>query len=95
VWHELVLHGIGGRTIAEAKERITHDEFVAWHAYIRKRGTLNWGMRLEVGFGFLLSRVYNATGGDTEPADFLPHMRPEPLEDTPENLARLMRGDMT
>jgi hypothetical protein len=88
-----VLNGIGGRTIAEAKERITHDEFVAWVGYIRKRGTLNVGLRLEVGLGLLLSRVYNATGGDTEPTDFMPHLKPEPLEDTPENLGRLMRGE--
>lgn len=88
-----MLHGIGGRTIAEAKERLTNDEFVSWLAYIRKRGTLNWGMRLEVGFGQLLALVTSGLGGDASPADYMPHLRPEPLEDTPENLARLMRGE--
>ena len=35
VWHELVLNGIGGCTIREAKERIDYDEYRAWVAYLK------------------------------------------------------------
>lgn len=42
-----MLNGIGGRTIAEAKERISYVEVMQWIAFINKRGTLNNGMRLE------------------------------------------------
>lgn len=89
-----MLHGIGGRTIAEAKERMTHHEFVSWCAYVRKRGTLHVGMRLEIGFGQVLAAIARACGGDSSPIDFMPHMKAEPLDDTPENLAKLMRGEV-
>ena len=89
-----MLHGIGGRTIAEAKERLTYDEFVSWAAYIRKRGTLHFGMRLEIGFGQVLAAISRAAGGQGDPLDFMPHLKAEPLEDTPENLAKLMRGEV-
>lgn len=91
MWHELVLHGIGGRTIAEAKERLTHAEFLDWVAYLRKRGTLHVGMRLEVGFALIASLIARATGGDAEMLDFMPHAENEVLEDTPENLMKLMQ----
>jgi len=37
--------GIGGRTIAEAKRRLTVSEFLAWMAYRRKYGSLHFGLR--------------------------------------------------
>ena len=93
-----MLNGIGGPTIEIAKENLTVAEVRQWEAYIARRGTLNVGLRLEGLLGPLLSRVYNATGGRTEPADFMPHLRLRPedevLEDTPENLALLMRGEI-
>lgn len=59
MWHELVLHGIGGRTIAEAVHRISYPEFLRWCAFRRKRGSLNLGMRLEEGFAMLASVYVN------------------------------------
>jgi hypothetical protein len=77
--HELVLAGVGGRTVAEAKERLTYAEAVAWEAYRRKYGTLNVGLRLEIGFGQLLAAVANALGNKADPLDYMPHVpRPEP-----------------
>ena len=49
MWHELVLNGIGGRTIAEAQESISAVEFMQWVMYRRKRGSLNVGLRVEAG----------------------------------------------
>ena len=91
MWHELVLHGIGGRTIAEAKERLTHDEFTSWVAYRRERGTLHVGMSLEAGFALIASMIARATGGTAEMRDFMPHVDDDVLEDTPENLMKLMQ----
>ena len=49
VWHELVLNGVGGSTIAEAKERLSYAEYRAWVAYLKdKRGSLHPGHRLEL-----------------------------------------------
>lgn len=43
----MVLCGVGGRTIAEAQENISVDEFQRWLAYRRKRGTFHLGRRVE------------------------------------------------
>ena len=59
MWHQLVLHGIGGRTIAEAKRSISDREFRRWLKYIEKNGTLDWGMRLEGGFALLAFLIAN------------------------------------
>lgn len=67
-----MLNGIGGRTIAEAKERMSHAEFFAWCTYIQKRGSLNFGQRLEQGVALLASVVNRSAGGKAQMSDFLP-----------------------
>ena len=47
MWHELVLCGIGGRTIAEAQTRLSYEEFCRWASYRALRGLLNPGLRIE------------------------------------------------
>lgn len=42
------MNGIGGRTIQEAKERMSYVEAMQWIAFINRRGTLNLGMRVEL-----------------------------------------------
>jgi hypothetical protein len=59
-----VLHGIGGRTIAEAQERISSQEFWRWIHYRNRRGSLNWGMRVEHGFATLAAMYANAHSKD-------------------------------
>lgn len=44
---ELVMNGIGGTTIAEAKRNLSAEEVRLWADYRMQRGTLNLGMRLE------------------------------------------------
>jgi hypothetical protein len=73
VWHELVLHGIGGCTIREAKERLTYDEAMSWFAYMQKRGSLNVGQRIEAATAVLSTQVNRALGGKAEITDFMPH----------------------
>lgn len=72
MWHELVLHGIGGRTIDEAKERISHAEFVDWCSYIKKRGSLNAAVRAEDGFALLAHVITAVHGRKTRIEDFIP-----------------------
>lgn len=73
------MFGIGGRTIAEAQARMSYAEAVAWAAYRIKYGSLNIGLRLEIGFGQVLAMIANACGNDRATVfDFAPHLkRPE------------------
>lgn len=69
------MNGIGGRTIAEAKRRLTYGEFVTWMKYRQQRGSLNVGMRIERGSA-LLATLYanaNAKDGGYRIYDFMPH----------------------
>ena len=71
----MVLHGIGGNTIEEAKRKITVAEFKSWMAYINKRGSLNYGMRNEYSTALLLATYANANSkdGGYKIWDFMPH----------------------
>lgn len=74
--------GIGGRTIAEAQQRISYPEFVRWAQYRAKRGSLNLGLRVERGSALLATMYANARRGKHDPAyelyDFAPyHDQPE------------------
>lgn len=66
-----MLNGIGGRTIAEAKQRMSYVEFLSWAAYIRQRGTLNQGMRNEFLMARLSTQVHAAVGGKPKFDDYM------------------------
>lgn len=68
-----MLHGIGGRTIKEAKRNVTVKEFEQWAEYIHKRGSLNVGQRVEAAIAVLATQINRALGGKAEVIDFLPH----------------------
>ena len=70
----MVLHGIGGRTVEEAKQRMSYAEYRAWTAYMQKRGSLNVGLRLEAGFAVVSTQINHALGGKAEVSDFAPHL---------------------
>lgn len=55
-----MLHGIGGKTIDECKKNLSFAEVQMWAAYRRKRGTLNWGMRIEHAAALITSTYINA-----------------------------------
>jgi len=75
------LHGIGGRTIAEAQENIGVDEYLDWVAYMNKRGGLNWGLRTERAVAGLTKLYHNAnyTPNDLKIWDFTPHENEPPV----------------
>ncbi|ARZ77198.1 phage tail protein [Enterobacter hormaechei] len=78
MWCELVLNGIGGRTIAEAKERLSFREFQQWIQYRQKYGNLNPMMRTEWGAALVSSVLANVNRTKNTPAfsiaDFAPHI---------------------
>lgn len=71
------MHGIGGRTIAEAQGRLTYPEFITWMKYRRKNGSLDIGQRVEQSIAMLSALYANAHRGKSAPAhkwqDFAPH----------------------
>lgn len=69
------MNGIGGRTITEAQRRLSYREFLTWMKYRRKRGSMNFGMRIERGTAMLATLYANSKsrhGGYTI-FDFMPH----------------------
>lgn len=69
--------GVGGRTIAEAQQRVSYVEFCQWAQYRAKRGSLNVGLRVERGSALLAMMYGNAHRGKHVAAfqlhDFAPH----------------------
>lgn len=90
MWHELVLNGIGGRTVAEAKLRMTHDEYLSWLAYMQKRGSLHDGTRLDMAMARLQLQINRAIGGKAEYDDFLPQYEAQEQAADIGDIAKLM-----
>ncbi|MCY1287202.1 hypothetical protein D9M68_176630 [compost metagenome] len=70
-----MLCGVGGRTIAEAQQRLSYPEFLSWQKYRAKRGTLHVGMRIERGSALLATLYANTHSkrGGFKLDDFMPH----------------------
>lgn len=83
-----MLNGIGGRTVAEAKERLSAEEAWQWSAYLERRGSIHPGMRLEWGFALIAMMINRALGGKAELGDYMPHAH-DPQE--PASLAEAMK----
>ena len=57
---------------------MSYDEALQWFAYLRKRGSIHIGRRIECGIGLLALQQNRQHGGKAELSDFTPH------EDQPE-----------
>ncbi|HDS6556769.1 phage tail protein [Klebsiella pneumoniae] len=72
------MNGIGGRTIAEAQERMSLREFQIWVKYRNKYGPLNVMMRTEWGASLVASVLANINKSKNSPpfkiSDFAPHI---------------------
>lgn len=72
------MNGIGGRTIAEAQERMSLREFQVWIKYRNKYGPLNVMMRTEWGASLVASVLANINKSKNSPpfkiSDFAPHI---------------------
>ena len=71
---ELVLNGVGGRTVDEAKECMSYSEALLWQEYLEKRGTVHIGMRLEACTALLAMMINRALGGKATIETFMPHL---------------------
>ena len=58
-----------------------------WMEYIRKRGSLNVGQRVEAAVAVLATQINAALGGKAEMMDFMPHW--DAPETTIDDLAKL------
>lgn len=94
-----MLNGVGGRTIAEAKARMSYVEARTWFAYIKKNGPLNVGRKLEATLEYHLAQVCTVVnrsqGGKAQMEDFMPSVRrekAEAIEATPQNVFALFQG---
>lgn len=54
------MHGIGGRSVDQVKRGLSYREVQLWAAYRRKRGSLNWGMRIEHAAALVVTTYINA-----------------------------------
>lgn len=83
------MNGIGGRTIAEAQERMSVAEFELWLKYREKYGGLNLMMRTEWAAAVVASTIANVNRAKNSPpfriSDFSPH-----LQDVPVSLEQAM-----
>ena len=72
---------------------MSYAEFAQWVEYIRKRGSLNVGLRVEAASAVLSLQVNRALGGKAEFSDFAPHWdQPEPqLDDIAKLFGAVMR----
>lgn len=78
--------GIGGRTIEEAQNNISYEEFCGWVEYRSMRGSFNFAMRNEHDLAMIIQLFANRYRKEgTMPFtvyDFAPHLdRPEPTLD--------------
>lgn len=76
-----MLAGVGGRTVAEAKERLTYSEALRWMAYVRKRGRPNLGLRIEEIGAYIVQAIYRSHGGKCEAETFMPHVVAQEVEE--------------
>ncbi|CAM3407809.1 phage tail protein [Rouxiella silvae] len=77
------MNGIGGRTIAEAQERMSVAEFELWLKYREKYGGLNSMMRTEWAAAVVASTIANVNRTKNSPpfriSDFAPHLQEAPV----------------
>lgn len=59
-WHELVLCGVGGKTVAEAKASMTWSEYLAWCQFRAKYGPLHVGMRVDRAVARAIANYFSA-----------------------------------
>lgn len=88
MWHEIVLHGIGGKTVAEAKANLSYTEAQRWFAFFQQRGGISHTDRL---LATIATQINRLTGGKAEIGDFLPSLKThEADDDTPASLGEIM-----
>lgn len=89
MWHELVAAGIGGRSVAEAKRRISQREFIAWLKYRKKHGTLDMGYRIDRAASIICAVLAQ---GKVAPEKFMPKFDDDEQAETQVQFASVLAG---
>jgi len=89
-WAELVMNGIGGSTVAEAKRRLSLSEVNFWQRVIDEHGTLHLGRRIEIAKMTISDATMRAAGWRTNPYMFT-IFEQEPVVNS-EQLKRMLRN---
>lgn len=71
---------------------MTISEALRWQAYIRKRGSLHPGRRLEAGFALVAYMVNRTAGGKITLADLMPYEHQRDEELTPERVMAVLKA---
>lgn len=90
-----MLNGVGGRTIAEAKQNMSYAEAQIWRAYRESSGPFNLATRVEHGFALLATCIVNGNGGKTTLSDFIPERaghKPQPKVATLEDAFNMLKS---
>lgn len=73
---------------------MSYTEALDWMEYLKRRGPLDLGTRIEQGFAMVCMTINRSAGGKAELKDFLPN-REDPEDDveaTPENVFALFKS---
>ena len=78
----MVIHGVGGSSIREAQQNLSDREVSIWMKYMRERGSLNIGGRIEQAVG-LFSSMYEQvnTKGKVDLKKHYPNLYRPPIVD--------------
>lgn len=89
------MNGVGGRTIAEAKQNLSLVEARHWAQYMRRHGGLNTAERVEQAAALICSTVSILAGNKrSKVADFIPNRESddELKLATPQDFLRVLQG---
>lgn len=87
MWHELVLHGIGGATVADAKRNLSYKEARDWFLFAKQRGGLIHTDRL---LATIATQINRLAGGEAEIGDFLPMLKPSNQNEQEADIGEVM-----
>ena len=90
-----MLHGVGGRTIAEAQQTLSMVEARQWAAYIKRHGGLNVAERVEQSAALICSTAAQLMGNKrSKITDFIPNREgdDELKLATPQDFMRVLQG---
>lgn len=79
----MVLNQIGGNSIYEAQQNLTNKEVLIWMKYIREKGSLNIGSRVEQSVGLISSMFEQVNSkGKVDLSKHFPNLYKKPVIDS-------------
>ncbi|GGZ83315.1 hypothetical protein GCM10007161_13520 [Ignatzschineria indica] len=79
----MVLNQIGGNSIKESQENLSHKEVSIWMRYMREKGSLNIGSRVEQSVGLISSMFEQVNSkGKVDLSKHFPNLYKKPAIDS-------------